>query len=115
MRNGPLRPAVVFVTKVGRTSITAIRPSVGLPATRSNPRKSRSTSCRAPSAPSGPTRTACDLAGNVWEWSDTCFARIEVGDGGKQVVKTMNCGVRVVEGRHRTYVTDFIRDARAGG
>ena len=45
--------------------------------------------------------------------ADQSFARIEVGDGGKQVVKTMNCGVRVVEGRHRTYVTDFIRDARA--
>ena len=26
-----------------------------------------------------------------------------------------NCGVRVVEGQHRAYVTDFIRDARAGG
>jgi hypothetical protein len=26
-----------------------------------------------------------------------------------------NCGVRVVEGQHRTYITDFIRDARAGG
>ena len=24
-------------------------------------------------------------------------------------------GVRVVEGRHRTYISDFIRDARAGG
>jgi len=30
-------------------------------------------------------------------------------------VITTNCGVRVVEGRHRTYVTDFIRDARGGG
>ena len=27
----------------------------------------------------------------------------------------VNCGVRVVEGRHRTYVTDFVRDAHAGG
>ena len=26
-----------------------------------------------------------------------------------------NCGVRVAEGAHRAYVTDFIRDARAGG
>jgi hypothetical protein len=26
----------------------------------------------------------------------------------------MKC-MRVVEGRHRTYVPDFIRDARAGG
>ena len=28
---------------------------------------------------------------------------------------SVNCGVRVVEGQHRAYVTDFIRDARAGG
>jgi hypothetical protein len=28
---------------------------------------------------------------------------------------TVNCGVRVAEGQHRSYVTDFIRDARAGG
>ena len=28
---------------------------------------------------------------------------------------TVNCGVRVAEGAHRAYVTDFIRDARAGG
>ena len=28
---------------------------------------------------------------------------------------TVNCGVRVAEGVHRAYVTDFIRDARAGG
>jgi hypothetical protein len=27
----------------------------------------------------------------------------------------VNCGVRVAEGAHRAYVTDFIRDARAGG
>ena len=30
-------------------------------------------------------------------------------------LRSENCGVRVVEGQHRTYVTDFIRDARAGG
>jgi hypothetical protein len=28
---------------------------------------------------------------------------------------TVNCGVRAVEGEHRTYVTDFVRDARGGG
>lgn len=28
---------------------------------------------------------------------------------------TVNCGVRVAEGAHRAYVTDFIRDARADG
>jgi hypothetical protein len=30
-------------------------------------------------------------------------------------VTNTNCGVRVVEGAHRTYMTDFIRDPRTGG
>lgn len=55
-----------------------------------------------------------DVAGNVWEWTDTCYTRSSL-DGGRARVSTTNCGVRVVEGRHRTYVTDFIRDARGGG
>ncbi|CAL75132.1 putative nitrate reductase, nirV-like; putative signal peptide [Bradyrhizobium sp. ORS 278] len=56
-----------------------------------------------------------DLAGNVWEWTSTCFTR-KVQDGSGRVVKTVNnCGVRLAEGAHRAYVTDFIRDARAGG
>jgi formylglycine-generating enzyme required for sulfatase activity len=53
-----------------------------------------------------------DVAGNVWEWTSTCFVRTALDETGKA---TVNCGVRVVEGQHRTYVTDFIRDARAGG
>jgi formylglycine-generating enzyme required for sulfatase activity len=56
-----------------------------------------------------------DLAGNVWEWTATCFARNMLDDAGKIVKQSPNCGVRVVEGAHRAYVTDFIRDARAGG
>ncbi len=56
-----------------------------------------------------------DVAGNVWEWTNTCFARTSLDESGKAVGKTANCGVRVVEGQHRAYVTDFIRDARAGG
>ena len=55
-----------------------------------------------------------DLSGNVWEWTDTCFVRYAVDPAGVQPVTT-NCGVRVVEGAHRTYITDFIRDARSGG
>src|SRR5499426_2963162 len=53
-----------------------------------------------------------DLAGNVWEWTSSCFQRTNL-DAPPQSVA--NCGVRVVEGRHRGYLPDFIRDARAGG
>jgi formylglycine-generating enzyme required for sulfatase activity len=56
-----------------------------------------------------------DTAGNVWEWTSTCFTRYRLGDAGETVSGKANCGVRVVEGQHRSYVTDFIRDARAGG
>jgi formylglycine-generating enzyme required for sulfatase activity len=57
-----------------------------------------------------------DVAGNVWEWTNTCFVRTALDETGKAAARpTVNCGVRVVEGQHRTYVTDFIRDARAGG
>ena len=55
-----------------------------------------------------------DLAGNVWEWTNTCFERQTVDREGRQST-VANCGVRVVEGQHRGYVSDFIRDARAGG
>ena len=61
-------------------------------------------------------RGVSDLAGNVWEWTDTCYLRQGLdGRGEATGARTVNCGVRVVEGAHRAYVTDFIRDARAGG
>jgi formylglycine-generating enzyme required for sulfatase activity len=55
-----------------------------------------------------------DFSGNVWEWTNTCFAHHALNTaGGDAVIE--NCSVRVVEGRHRTYMTDFIRDPRTGG
>jgi formylglycine-generating enzyme required for sulfatase activity len=56
-----------------------------------------------------------DIAGNVWEWTDTCFTRraLDARDGAS--ASTVHCGVRVVEGRHRSYISDFVRDARSGG
>jgi formylglycine-generating enzyme required for sulfatase activity len=55
-----------------------------------------------------------DVGGNVWEWTETCFVRATL-DGGPMRVTNTNCGVRVVQGAHRTYMTDFIRDPRTGG
>jgi formylglycine-generating enzyme required for sulfatase activity len=56
-----------------------------------------------------------DLGGNVWEWTETCFVRYALDEAGHTVKQSPNCGVRVAEGAHRAYITDFIRDARAGG
>ena len=56
-----------------------------------------------------------DIGGNVWEWTASCFVRRVLNDGGNVISESPNCGVRVVEGQHRAYVTDFIRDAKAGG
>ncbi len=55
-----------------------------------------------------------DVSGNVWEWTDGCWTRTVLEAGG-EVRETRNCGVRVVEGRHRGYVSDFVRDPRGGG
>lgn len=55
-----------------------------------------------------------DLAGNVWEWTNSCFIRVSL-DGGQEKTTNTNCGVRVVQGAHRSYMTDFIRDPRSGG
>jgi len=56
-----------------------------------------------------------DASGNVWEWTSTCFVRTALDTAGRAISNNANCGVRVAEDAHRAYVTDFIRDARAGG
>lgn len=57
-----------------------------------------------------------DLSGNVWEWTSSCHVRARVTEtGAVEKEKTENCGVRVVEGRHRAYMITFVRDAKGGG
>ena len=56
-----------------------------------------------------------DIGGNVWEWTNTCFLRMTLEPAGAAHVTNTNCGVRVAQGAHRTYMTDFIRDPRTGG
>lgn len=55
-----------------------------------------------------------DVAAGIWEWTDTCFIRARF-ENDQMHVTNVNCGVRVVEGSHRSYMTDFIRDPKSGG
>jgi formylglycine-generating enzyme required for sulfatase activity len=57
-----------------------------------------------------------DIAGNVWEWTETCFQNGTVTAGGSTIeTRSDYCGVRAVQGKHRGFVIDFVRDARVGG
>lgn len=57
-----------------------------------------------------------DMAGNVWEWTDTCMRNGTLSaDGAAIVTQSDYCGVRAVQGKHRAFVIEFIRDARVGG
>lgn len=56
-----------------------------------------------------------DVAGNVWDWTATCYVRATVAVDGRIAQSTENCGVRVVGGRHRGYMSNFIRDGKSGG
>jgi len=53
-----------------------------------------------------------DVAGNVWEWTNTCFASHTVG--ALPLPPRENCGVRILAGAHVAAMPDFIRDPRNG-
>lgn len=57
-----------------------------------------------------------DMAGNIWEWTETCFQNGTLTPDGAAILTRFDyCGVRAVQGKHRAFVIDFIRDARSGG
>jgi formylglycine-generating enzyme required for sulfatase activity len=57
-----------------------------------------------------------DMAGNVWEWTSSCYVRTTLSLDGTAIESAVeNCGVHVVEGFHRTYMSNFIRDGKSGG
>jgi formylglycine-generating enzyme required for sulfatase activity len=56
-----------------------------------------------------------DLAGSVWEWTATCGSRTTLAASGEPLRQLESCGVRFLEGRHRTPMNVFVRDAMGGG
>lgn len=56
-----------------------------------------------------------DVAGNVWEWTSTCFTRQRLDPATGRSATIENCGVRVAAGAHRAYMQSFFRDPKAGG
>jgi formylglycine-generating enzyme required for sulfatase activity len=56
-----------------------------------------------------------DITGTVWEWTSTCNGRVSLDAAGRQLTQVESCGVRFLEGRHRTPMSTFIRDGRSGG
>ena len=56
-----------------------------------------------------------DFAGNVWEWTTTCFHRINLDRAEPSPGDTSSCGIQMVAGQHRAAMVFFVRNPKGGG
>jgi len=56
-----------------------------------------------------------DLSAVIWEWTASCGSRTTLDAAGNALSHIDSCGTRYLEGRHRTLLSEFVRDAVAGG
>ncbi|MCC7253588.1 formylglycine-generating enzyme family protein [Hyphomicrobium sp.] len=56
-----------------------------------------------------------DFAGNVWEWTTTCFHRINLDRAQPNSDDTSSCGIQMVAGQHRAAMVFFVRNPKGGG
>jgi formylglycine-generating enzyme required for sulfatase activity len=56
-----------------------------------------------------------DFGGNVWEWTTTCFHRVNLDRAGPNLDDTSSCGIQMVAGQHRAAMVYFVRNPKGGG
>ncbi|MFD2207524.1 formylglycine-generating enzyme family protein [Kiloniella antarctica] len=56
-----------------------------------------------------------DLKGNVWEWTQTCWSTDYSTLETSEERITACGGIRIMQGEHRSYQSELIRDAKIGG
>lgn len=108
--------------RFGDDALADVEDEVGNPAARwiaayrgYNAREARDATPKAKGHFGKNSRGLQDIAGNVWEWTSTCYTRTHVDPAGEPLQRTENCGVRVTGGQHRGYMTNFLRDGKSGG